>query len=113
MRAFLVAAALMCGCANGSGGPDMAAPNSLCGHPGDKGNSLGVGQYCLVIADCTGKAALCSTLGGNTNTYFCTLTCTLGNDGGVAATNCGENATCVCGSSSGGSGCACYPNSCH
>ncbi|HEY2744071.1 MAG TPA: hypothetical protein VGL86_05595 [Polyangia bacterium] len=82
---------------------DMA---SLCGHPGDTGNSLGVGKYCTSISDCSSnsKATLCSILGSD-NTYFCTFPCS-----GTAdlATECGENATCACQ----GGQCGCFPAAC-
>lgn len=96
---------------------DMKILLSQCGHPGDKGNSLGVGKFCTSIADCQGngmKTNICSVLGnGSTpsqdDTYFCTIyPCRV--DGG--ASTCGEDATCTCGSGGGMSGCACTPNSC-
>lgn len=87
-------------------GPDMA---SFCGHPGDQGNSLGVGKYCTKIQDCSSnsQATLCSALFID-NANFCTMTCT-DSDMGLP---CGEGAHCQCGSSGGQSGCACYPDSC-
>jgi hypothetical protein len=97
--------------------PDMDIPLSSCGHPGDTGNSLGVGKFCTQISDCLGPGLstnICSSLGnGGTpspgDTYFCTIyPCQL--DGGTNV--CGTNATCTCGSGGGGSGCACTPNSC-
>lgn len=96
--------------------PDMAVLLSQCGHPGDKGNNLGVGKFCTSIADCTnnGKTNICSSLGNGAmpsmdDTYFCTIyPCK--QDGG--ASECGDNATCVCGSGGGMTGCACTPNSC-
>ncbi len=112
--AFLLLAAVAVAACSDSGGNamDMSIVDlaSLCGHPGDKGNSLGVGQYCQVLADCTGKASICSTLGSN-NTFFCTFVCHQASDAGPA-TDCGENATCFCGSQGSSSGCACYPTSC-
>ena len=102
---------------------DMAKPKgdmailSQCGHPGDNGNSIGVGKFCMSISDCTGagmKTNICSSLGNGVNpdpgdTYFCTVyPCHL--DGGTM--ECGENATCTCGSGGGMTGCACTPNSC-
>src|SRR6185369_609866 len=97
-------------------GSDMALL-SQCGHPGDTGNSLGVGKFCMTIAECTDgniKTNICSNLGNGADpspddTYFCTIyPCHL--DGGMA--ECGENATCVCGTGGGASGCACTPNRC-
>ncbi len=100
--------------------PDLASPLSQCGHPGDKGNSLGVGKFCTRISDCFGDTAttnICSSLGnGSTpsadDTYFCTIyPCQKNSDGGTS-NSCGEDATCVCGSGGGMSGCACTPNAC-
>jgi hypothetical protein len=100
--------------------PDLSAPLSQCGHPGDKGNSLGVGKFCTRISDCTTEGAMtniCSSLGNGVtpspdDTYFCTIyPCHKATDGGTAD-SCGENATCTCGSGGGMSGCACTPNSC-
>jgi hypothetical protein len=95
--------------------PDMTVLISQCGQPGDVGNSIGVGKFCTKQSDCnTGnlKTNLCSAIGnsgGAGDTYFCTVfPCHL--DGGVA--ECGENATCECGSGGGMTGCACTPNSC-
>lgn len=130
MRNLLLAFALTLSTAACSGGstttpedmakakpPDMAVLLSQCGHPGDKGNSLGVGKFCTSISDCNGngmKTNICSSLGNGAtpsmdDTYFCTIyPCK--QDGG--ANDCGENATCVCGSGGGMAGCACTPNSC-
>lgn len=121
MRAAMVAALLALAGCGGSGAADMAMPDmavlSSCGHPGDVGNSLGVGKFCRTIADCTGpglKTNICSALGNGSSpsagdTYFCTIY-PCHQDAGVP--ECGENASCVCGGSSGGSGCACTPTSC-
>ncbi|MDB4970845.1 MAG: hypothetical protein JWN44_6534 [Myxococcales bacterium] len=81
---------------------DMA---SVCGHPGDTGNSLGVGKYCTKITDCSGNsgAILCTVLGSD-NAYFCTMSC----KGADMGNECGENAACVC---SGGQ-CGCFPDRC-
>ena len=106
--ALVIALAAAGGCNDGPKVTlDMA---SLCGHPGDTGNTFGVGQYCQSISDCTGKASLCSTLGSD-NTFFCTKACDPNSDMGVPA-QCGDNAKCACGSGSSQSGCGCYPNSC-
>jgi hypothetical protein len=114
---LLFAGGFGCGGDTPASGGDMAvgkdmAVFSVCGHPGDVGNSLGVGKYCMKIADCLGnsKATLCSTLGSD-NAFFCTMTCTPpAND--MGSTECGENAICQCGSGSAQSGCGCYPTSC-
>jgi hypothetical protein len=109
-----------------TGGGDMAKSStdmallSSCGHPGDTGNSIGVGKFCKSIADCSGaglKTNICSALGnGSTpspsDSYFCTVYPCHPVDGGMDTAECGENADCVCGGSSGGSGCACTPTSC-
>src|ERR1700689_2417542 len=67
---------------SGDGGTDdgmsCAKIDSACGQPCDKGNSLGVGQYCSGISDCsnTKQAHLCSSLGnsaGSAATFFCTF----------------------------------------
>jgi hypothetical protein len=116
IRALALAALLAVACGGnstpadmGMGGPDLF---SYCGHPGDKGNSLGVGQYCTnIFGDCTGTASICSTA-GSINSYFCTMTCTPPNDAGMPVTNCGENAYCQCGSGKMAGECGCYPNSC-
>jgi len=104
-----------CGSSGGNSTPDAASVLSACGHPGDTGNSLGVGKYCKSLFDCTGHTNICSALGnGSTpnpnDTYFCTIyPCHV--DAGAG--ECGEAATCVCGNSQGmGGGCACTPNSC-
>ena len=98
-------------------GGDMAVGKdmtffSVCGHPGDTGNSLGVGKFCQKLSDCSSNsgATLCSTLGSD-NAFFCTMVCQPpAND--MGANTCGENAFCQCGSGSAQSGCGCYPNSC-
>ncbi|HEY2744537.1 MAG TPA: hypothetical protein VGL86_07935 [Polyangia bacterium] len=86
---------------------------SQCGHPGDVGNSLGVGKFCTNQGpDCTGNgmATSCSALfNGQTpsasDTYFCSFQCHSTDPAGV----CGENAACLCNSSN---ICACIPTSC-
>ncbi len=92
-------------------GPDMALL-SRCGHPGDVGNSLGVGKFCTNQGpDCggNGMATLCSALTNGqtpmpTDTYFCSFLCQP-----TVANVCGENAACLCNSSG---SCACIPTSC-
>ena len=118
MRALLVAATLLVGCGGNSAPMDAAVDhlvldlsiNSICGHPGDVGNSVGVGKFCTVESDCSGNtlATICTQLDPTSGAYFCTVPCTAG-DGG---TNCGENAHCACGSGGSQSGCGCYPDSC-
>jgi hypothetical protein len=104
----------------GGGGADLSASSagrdmallSACGHPGDVGNSLGVGRFCTNQGpDCTGNgmATSCSALfNGQTasamDTYFCSFQCAA-----AGSTECGENATCLCNASS---ICACIPTTC-
>jgi hypothetical protein len=85
--------------------------SSLCGHPGDVGNELGVGLFCEKLDDCANntKATICSSLGNDPanpsqNAFFCTLECTQTSPAGF----CGTNAACMCGSA----GCGCAPNTC-
>jgi hypothetical protein len=93
-------------------GPDMFLL-SRCGHPGDVGNSLGVGQFCTNQGpDCTAnsKAKSCSALfNGQTpsadDTYFCSFQCMATDPPGT----CGDNAACLCNSSG---ICACIPTKC-
>jgi hypothetical protein len=109
--AFLLVA---CGSNAISGGSDMADLSagatdmaySICGHPGDVGNSLGVGKYCQnTVPDCSSntKANICATA-GEPHSFFCTFACH--GDGG--ATECGDNAICSCA----GSQCGCLPAAC-
>jgi hypothetical protein len=83
--------------------PDLTfTAKSDCGHPGDKGNSLGVGKFCQKLLDCSDnvKAFLCTTI-GDPNNYFCTFRCKVDAD-------CGEDANCQCAAG----GCGCFPNAC-
>ena len=79
---------------------------SACGHPGDKGNSLGVGRFCQALSDCEGTPhpTLCTILGSSDN-FFCTFMCKPGDAG---LTECGENARCACE----GNQCGCFPTAC-
>lgn len=113
MRSTLILLALaLAGCGNdNASAPDMSAPVDLstgadmfllsrCGHFGDTGNSLGVGQFCTNNGpDCSGnsKAKSCSAIAnGQTpsanDSYFCTMFCSSTDPPGT----CGENARCVC-----------------
>src|SRR5436190_21066523 len=121
MKAALLAVALAAACSgvvgcggdNGSAGNGLSAKDmtlvrdmaSVCGHPGDTGNSLGVGEYCNDLSTCAhnSKATLCTIL-GSSNVYFCTMTCSGTDLGG----ECGEDASCQC---SGGQ-CGCFPDRC-
>ena len=82
-----------------------AAFKSDCGHPGDKGNELGVGKFCQTLSDCSAnkKATLCTTISDNKN-FFCTASCT---DGGPAD-QCGTASSCQCQ----GAQCGCFPDAC-
>jgi hypothetical protein len=115
----VVAALGAVGCGNGTPAPspDLAMStsgdlevNSVCGHPGDTGNSLGVGKYCKDSTMCMGQmAAACSTLMQIPQgpIYFCTFPC----DPNATNHPCAENATCTClGSST--STCGCVPDTC-
>jgi hypothetical protein len=91
-----------------------SGPASACGHPGDMGNSLGVGKYCASSNDCPSTAALCSTIEASIldnpsipATNFCLIPecdpCS------PAAPQCGENAFCACYAVG---ECGCAPLSC-
>jgi hypothetical protein len=92
-------------------GPDMAL-NSACGHPGDKGNSKHVGQFCMTLGDCpsgtTCSVLANSTLPPNEQTYYCTIQCDKSAQGTPDVSVCGENSICLCASL----GCGCAPIAC-
>src|SRR5438105_2659819 len=107
--------AMVAACGGGSSNTDLRADMSigaagdqalysLCGHPGDPGNALGVGKFCMSLADCTNS--VCSTVMSIPQgpTYFCTVPCSAGD-----SSACGADATCTCLSAS---ACGCVPNSC-
>jgi hypothetical protein len=105
----LALVAVGCGGDNGSSPRDMSVVHdlySICGHPGDVGNSLGVGKYCTKLTDCSSnvKATLCTTLGSD-DSFFCTFACSGNSDLGG---ECGEAASCQCQ----GGQCGCFPDSC-
>lgn len=89
---------------DGATGGDSATA-SACGHPGDKGNELGVGKYCDTVPECSDntKATVCAVLGAP-DEHFCTFLCD--KDGG--ANQCGTDALCECQ----GGQCGCVPRSC-
>jgi hypothetical protein len=87
-------------------GPDFAGFMSDCGKPGDVGNSIGIGKFCIKQSDCN-PGTVCTQL-GDPNNYFCTKSCTAG-DAGVET--CGENAHCACDPQ--GRGCGCFPDACN
>ena len=121
MRLCLLFVALVAGgCGSDPPKPvaDLATPPgadlsvySLCGHPGDTGNSKGVGRYCMTSTECMGNgmASVCSTLMPIQQgpVYFCTFPC----DPNATTNACGENATCTC-LGSGTSACGCVPDPC-
>jgi len=87
-------------------GPDFAGFMSDCGKPGDTGNSIGIGKFCLKQSDCL-AGTVCTQLQDPDN-YFCTKLCSPG-DAGVE--QCGENAHCACDPQ--GRGCGCFPDACN
>jgi hypothetical protein len=79
-------------------GADMQQLASACGHPGDKGNSLGIGQFCTMpFGECPSGLTCSSITNANLppeqHTYFCSTTC---QTAGPDPTHCGDNALCVC-----------------
>jgi hypothetical protein len=95
-----------CG-ATGATGPDLA--DSCCGFPGDRGNELGVGQFCTRDEHCSGnaEAKVCSSFeNGLTDhvSFFCTIAC----DPDVQENVCGTGARCNCEEV----GCGCVPIAC-
>jgi hypothetical protein len=86
---------------------DLAGIRICCGHPGDRGNSVGVGQHCITISDCLNntKAKICATL-FMPEYSFCTARCDPGRD---PLPQCGEDATCLCLADE---GCGCLPTAC-
>ncbi len=90
-----------------SPGGDMSL-YSLCGHPGDTGNSKGVGKFCMDTTMCSGQTAgVCSTLMSIPQgpVYFCTMLC----DPNATTSTCGEGATCTCLNPP---ACGCVPDLC-
>lgn len=126
MRLGLVAgvALVALGCGSGSTTPtpaaDLSVPvsnggdlsvYSLCGHPGDTGNSKGIGRYCMDSSMCSGQAAsVCSTVMPIPQgpVYFCTLPC----DPRATTSSCAEGATCTCLDANNPSLCGCVPDPC-
>src|SRR5262245_27279505 len=102
LRALIGLALLIAACSDdtAAGTPDLKMPDlavySLCGHPGDVGNSLGVGRFCNKFSDCAvnSQAIVCAVV-GVPNEHFCTFMChPAASDGG--SSECGENAMCAC-----------------
>jgi len=106
----LLMLAMSCSSSSSHKAPDASSTvdafQSTCGQPGDTGNELGIGHFCIDLSDCSALATapLCSSLGDPT-THFCTRTCSAA--GSNAA--CGTNTTCTCNSSN---QCGCTPNAC-
>jgi hypothetical protein len=117
---ILALAGAVGGCGSSNNNGDGGAPSDMsavvgadmlllsrCGHYGDTGNSLGVGQFCTNQGpDCSAnsKAKSCSALFNGTtpsanDSYFCSFLCASTDPPGT----CGENARCVCAAQ----GCAC------
>jgi hypothetical protein len=97
----------------GTGSPDLSASSpadlffaSSCGHPGDKGNSKGIGQFCMDSNDCP-SGLLCSSL-FHPGTFFCTVATTCSPP--VDTSTCGENTVCQCDPTLGA--CGCTPTAC-
>ena len=120
MRVCLLIVALVAvGCGSGSSSQDLSMPSdlatssgtdmaSVCGHPGDTGNSKSVGKYCTdTSSGMCPTGTVCSTLMQPPQgpTYFCTIPCNINDTTNV----CGENATCTCLS---GNSCGCVPDEC-
>ncbi len=109
---FALSLALMaCGGDSPNTPNDMtAAPDlyfkSNCGRPGDPGNSLGIGKFCMKQSMCN-PGTVCTQIQDPDN-YFCTKLCTA-SDGGT--NDCGENAHCACDPQ--GRGCGCFPDACN
>jgi hypothetical protein len=92
---------------DGPTGADLA--DSCCGFPGDRGNELGVGQFCTRDEHCAGnvEAKVCSSFeNGLTDhvSFFCTIPC----DPNVEEDVCGTGARCNCEEV----GCGCVPVAC-
>ena len=100
---------------SGPGTPDSnttsadGSGTSICGNPGDPGNDMGVGKYCLnaTSGECASQpASICANI-GDADAHFCTKIC---NDAMPDEDQCGADATCICQGS--GGLCGCTPNSC-
>ena len=95
---------------SGDGGvADADSGAASCGAPGDRGNAVGVGKYCTVLADCSNnlQASICATSGEPTQRY-CTSFCYPPDAGG--ANPCGVGASCRCDRMLGL--CSCVPDAC-
>ena len=85
--------------------PDLHfTPTSCCGVPGNPGNELGVGKFCMQSLDCTSQQANICAATFAPNLTFCTKGCTMG--GGNA--QCGSGGVCQCANMQ----CACVPAEC-
>jgi hypothetical protein len=88
--------------------PEVA--ESCCGFPGDYGNELGVGKFCVTDEDCAknSTATICSSAENAVSEDHQTFFCTLGCDPNATENVCGNGARCNCEDV----GCACAPISC-
>ncbi len=89
---------------------DVLTADSCCGFPGDRGNELGVGQFCVNDDYCArndGARTCSSAENGLTDheSFFCTMPC----DPGAEGNTCGEGAACECEEEI---GCGCTPIAC-
>jgi hypothetical protein len=80
---------------------------SKCGQPNDKGNSIGIGRFCVELTSCADINLICSHP-VRPDTYFCTKQCTPPASGPPIDPACGENTICQCDAL----GCGCTPVSC-
>jgi hypothetical protein len=108
-RTFFFAIALVafaCGSSSTADtGPADAGFHSNCGHPGDQGNALGVGKFCMGPSDCVMNtmATLCTSI-ANPDNFFCTFSCMKNGP----ADQCGAGASCQCEGA-----CGCFPDACN
>jgi hypothetical protein len=88
--------------------PEVA--QSCCGFPGDCGNELGVGKFCVTDEDCAKNSAatICSSAENPVSEDHKTFFCTLGCDPNATENVCGSGARCNCEDV----GCACAAISC-
>jgi hypothetical protein len=120
LLSLVAVVAIGCGSSTPATAPDLSMPMSsggdmavysLCGHPGDTGNSLGVGHYCMDSMDCKGlQAPVCSTVMPIMQgpIYFCTIQC----DPNATTSTCGAGATCTCLDPNNPALCGCVPDPC-
>jgi hypothetical protein len=83
---------------------DMVGWVPECGVPGDLGNELGIGQFCLKSTECKATAPFC-TAAFLKQFHYCTALCDPAKD---VVAQCGQDTICSCG----GGGCGCTPIVC-